>query len=61
MTEEGLSEDVASETGTGLPAVDDVLGEIAALSERPVAEHVAVYESAHEVLRGALDGAPGQS
>lgn len=44
---------------TGVPAVDEVLDEVAALSERPVAEHVAVFESAHERLRRALDAQPG--
>ena len=44
---------------TGVPAVDEVLDEVAALSERPVAEHVAVFESAHERLRRALDTQPG--
>ncbi len=60
MTEEALGEDPAPRAGTGLPDVDGVLAEVATLAERPVEEHVAVYESAHEVLRGALDGAPLQ-
>ena len=44
---------------TGVPAVDEVLDAVAALAERPVAEHVAVFESAHERLRRALDAQPG--
>jgi hypothetical protein len=41
---------------TGNPVVDDVLGGVEALDDLPVDEHVAVYERAHERLRGALDG-----
>lgn len=45
---------------TGHPAVDEVLGSLEGLAERPVAEHVAVFEQAHEQLRRALSGQPGQ-
>jgi hypothetical protein len=40
--------------GTGHPGVDAVLSSLAALEDRPVAEHVAVFESAHARLRDAL-------
>lgn len=40
---------------TGSPVVDDVLGSVVSLGDLPVDEHVAVYERAHERLRGALD------
>ena len=43
---------------TGLPAVDEVLASLDRLDELPVAEHVAVFESAHEGLRGALADRP---
>ena len=46
------------EERTGLAPVDDVLDQVARLSERPVAEHVAVFERAHEQLRRALDARP---
>lgn len=47
------------EPRTGVPAVDAVLDEVDGLADRPVAEHVAVYERAHDTLRRALDpGAP---
>lgn len=36
-------------------AVADVLASIDGLEARPVAEHVAVFEHAHERLRRALD------
>lgn len=39
---------------TGHPAVDEVLASLAGLEERPVAEHVAVFEAAHDRLRAAL-------
>lgn len=43
---------------TGVEEVDDVLESLDRLEERPVEEHVAVFEQAHERLRGALDGGP---
>ena len=43
---------------TGVAAVDEVLERVAALSDRPVAEHVAVFEAAHDQLRRALDAQP---
>lgn len=43
---------------TGVPAVDQVLASVAALSDAPVSEHVAVFERAHEQLRRALDALP---
>ena len=49
---------------TGNGAVDDVLDSLDALADTPVAEHVAVFEAAHDRLRGALadagDTAPAQ-
>ena len=41
---------------TGVSDVDAVLDSVEALDDRPVAEHAAVFESAHEQLRRALDG-----
>jgi len=46
---------------TGVAAVDAVLAEVAALSDAPVADHVAVFERAHEQLRRALDAQPDSS
>lgn len=45
---------------TGVEAVDRVLAEVAELAERPVVEHVAVFEGAHEQLRRALDASPAR-
>jgi hypothetical protein len=39
---------------TGHADVDDVLASLADLEGRPVGEHVAVFEAAHDRLRGAL-------
>ena len=41
---------------TGVSEVDAVLDSVEALDERPVEEHPAVFEAAHEQLRAALDG-----
>lgn len=41
---------------TGVPEVDAVLKDVDTVSERPVEEHVAVFEDAHQRLRQALDG-----
>ena len=43
---------------TGVPAVDRVLADVAAVSGTPVAGHVAVFEQAHDQLRRALDAQP---
>src|SRR5215213_3342878 len=42
---------------TGHPAVDEVLRSLEDLEGRPVDEHVAVFEKAHEELRRALSSA----
>jgi hypothetical protein len=39
---------------TGHPDVDAVVASLGELDGRPVAEHVAVFESAHDRLRSAL-------
>jgi hypothetical protein len=39
---------------TGHPDVDDVVASLRDLDGRPVSEHVAVFEAAHDRLRGAL-------
>jgi hypothetical protein len=42
---------------TGHPAVDEVLRSLDDLASRPVDEHVAAFEDAHEKLRRALSSA----
>ncbi|WP_457205024.1 hypothetical protein [Nocardioides sp. P5_C9_2] len=44
---------------TGVAEVDAVLASLDGLSDTPVAEHVAVFEDAHERLRRALDAPSG--
>lgn len=41
---------------TGHPAVDEVLRSMDRLEDRPLGEHVAAFEEAHEKLRRALGG-----
>ena len=53
--QDGDREPVADEVRTGDTRVDDVLASLAELDERPVREHAAVFELAHERLRAALD------
>ena len=43
---------------TGVPAVDEVVRSLDTLAERPVDEHVEVFERAHEQLRRSLDADP---
>lgn len=52
--------DGSADGSTGVAAVDQVLAEVAAVSGTPVAEHVAVFERAHDQLRRALDAQPEQ-
>ena len=52
-----MSEDTAESGGvrTGLEQVDAVIAAVEELEERPIEEHVGVFELAHEQLRRALD------
>ena len=43
--------------GTGNAEVDAVVASLTALDDLPVAEHVTVFEQAHESLRRTLAGA----
>ena len=55
--EEPTADPVVGVEGTGNADVDAVVGSLAALDDLPVAEHVAVFEQAHESLRRTLAGA----
>ena len=46
---------------TGVDRVDAVVVAVEGLADRPVEEHVAVFERAHEQLRRALDARPDAS
>lgn len=50
-----MDEQLTDAVRTGVPAVDEVLAEVDGLADRPVEDHVAVFERAHETLRRALD------
>lgn len=43
---------------TGIAMVDEVVREMERVSDQPVADHVQVFERAHEQLRRALDAVP---
>ena len=45
----------AEQVRTGDARVDAVLASLDGLDERPVSEHAAVFEQAHEQLRAALE------
>jgi hypothetical protein len=49
--------DSAAPESTGHPAVDEVLRSLDDLEGRPVGEHVAAFEEAHDRLRRALSSA----
>ena len=57
MTEDSEIPD-AERVRTGVDGVDQVLAAVEGLEERPLEEHVGVFEMAHEQLRRALDQAP---
>jgi hypothetical protein len=56
MTEQ---QEFAAPEPTGVEEVDDVLASLQALDDRPVEQHPAVFERAHDRLRQALDGPAG--
>ena len=58
MTEEPERRD-AEPVRTGLDNVDTVIAAVEGLEERPLEEHIGVFETAHELLRRALDGQEG--
>ena len=53
--EHASAEDLDLAPGDEVSVVEQVLASIRALDDRPVEEHVAVFEHAHEQLRRALD------
>lgn len=50
----------AGTTRTGVPVVDQVLTDVDRLDERPLDEHLAAFERAHEALHAALDAEPAE-
>ena len=56
MSETDLPEPVEPDrVRTGVDGVDDVIRAVEELEERPLEEHVGVFEAAHSELRRALD------
>ena len=45
---------------SGIPAVDQVVASIDQLDGRPLEEHLAEFERAHQALRSALDADPSE-
>ena len=46
---------------TGVPEVDEVIVAVEELEDRPIEEHVGVFETAHDQLRRALDTPAGDA
>ena len=71
MTEEHAHHDESgSEVGpaqpaepvrTGVERVDAVVDAVSGLADRPVDEHVPVFEAAHDELRRTLDSPPDEA
>lgn len=57
VAERAAYPDGGAVAATGHPAVDAALASLSALEASPVAEHVAVFETAHDALRRALNDA----
>ncbi len=55
----GADVEVPVAVSTGAEAVDAVIAAVEQAIALPVAQHVAVYERAHEALRRALDAPEG--
>lgn len=45
---------------TGIAALDAAVDQVAALEDRPLADHVAAFENAHAELRRPLDDPPAE-
>ena len=54
-TTDAVEEPASEPIRTGVERVDAVVDAVATLEDRPVDEHVAVFESAHDELRRTLD------
>ncbi|MGZ4447573.1 MAG: hypothetical protein ACXVWZ_03415 [Nocardioides sp.] len=58
MSEDPDFRETVDQVRTGVPGVDQVIEAVEALEERPIDEHVGVFETAHDQLRRALDAQP---
>jgi hypothetical protein len=55
LSEPGAGADAPAQVRTGVESVDAVIAAVEELEERPIEEHVGVFETAQEQLRRALD------
>ncbi|MGZ4464883.1 MAG: hypothetical protein ACXVW0_05965 [Nocardioides sp.] len=58
MSEDPDFRETVDQVRTGVPGVDQVIEAVEALEERPIDEHVGVFETAHDQLRRALEAQP---
>lgn len=60
MTEDSefAGQNASEPVRTGVDSVDEVIIAVEGLGERPIEEHVTVFEAAHDQLRRALDAQP---
>lgn len=61
MDDDDLEPEHVEPVRTGQPRVDAVIEAVEQLEERPIEEHVGVFETAHEELRRALDATPSDA
>ena len=59
--EPGSGAEDREQVRTGVDSVDAVIAAVEELEERPIEEHVGVFETAHEQLRRALDAEQPQA
>jgi hypothetical protein len=58
--EEDLGPSSPEPLETGIPEVDAVIASVDQLDDRPLDEHLAGFERAHQALRSALDADPSE-
>jgi hypothetical protein len=58
--EEDLRHSSSEALETGIPEVDAVIASVDRLDERPLDDHLAEFERAHQALRSALDADPSE-
>ena len=61
MSQHDAVEPSTPSTSTGLAEVDEALGRLAEIAERPVAEHPEALAAVHEVLHQSLQSPAGPS
>ena len=59
VQQHGADDPTTERVRTGVEGVDAVITAVEQLEERPIEEHVGVFETAHEQLRRALEAKTG--